>query len=140
MVNASGGGKVGSTVAEGIGDELGLDQVPCVMRRVWVEVHMNRGVGGSPRKLETARDTSEGLDRTEEGVRSGVVAHLFAMDDILLVKESESDMSDHANILVMQRCSWGRMWHRVNGEGDLTKGEGLRVGICGGGECVLGRA
>ena len=135
-IDAGGVGESSSTVAEGVGDMLGLDGVPALVERI--EVLVERSVGRSVGALEALGDPAEGFDWTEERVRVWSVAHLFPADSILLVSEGQRGHGDGVESFgVIQRSCWAGVGAAIDGEGDVSEEEGLRPGIWIGGLQVL---
>ena len=136
-IDASGVGEISSTVAEGVGDMLGLDGVPASVERV--EVLVKRRVGRSIGPLEALGDPAESFDWAEERMGVGTVAHLFPADSILLVSEGQRGHGDGVeSFVVIQRSCRAGVGAAMDGEGDVAEEEGLGPGIRIGGFQVLG--
>ena len=83
---------------------------------------------------------AEGFGWTEEGVRVGTVAYLFAPNSILLVSEGERHVGDMLDgIHIMQRCCWCGVDLAVDGKGDVAEVEGWGASFGRGGVEVFGR-
>ena len=102
------------------------------MSWVSVVVVVNRGVGRSAIALEVACDAAQCFGGTVERVRVGTMAHSFATNGILLVREGQTRMRDAVeSSLVIQRCRGRHVDRPPNGEADVAKAEGLGASFGG---------